>query len=239
VLVPDTEPVLRIDRITKGYHGLRPLRLASLVLPAGERVSISGMDAPAAELMVSLITGAAVPDEGDVWTFGRRTTDIADADEWLAWLDQFGIVSERGVLLEAATLLQNLAMPFTLAIDPVPADVQRRVEDLARECGLRANLLSAAVGELGPDVRLRAHLARAVALSPKLLLLEHPTARATETEKSAFAGDIARVCEARQLAALALTNDEPFARAVAPRNLRLEGATGELQPLKKRWLGLL
>lgn len=235
----DIEPVLRIDKITKAYHGLRPLRLASLVLQRGERMSISGVDAPAAELMVSLITGAAVPDEGHIWTFGRRTADIADADEWLAWLDQFGIVSDRGVLLEAATLMQNLAMPFTLEIDPVPPDVRMRVEELARECGLPADGLATAVAELSPEVRLRAHLVRAVAMSPKLLVLEHPTARIGEMENSALAADIARVCEARQLAAMAMTNDEPFARAFASRNLRLDGASGELQPLKKRWFGLL
>lgn len=226
--------------MVKAYHGLRPLRLASLVVLPGERVSISGVDAAVAELMVSLITGAAVPDEGEVWTFGRRTSDIADADEWLAWLDQFGIVSERGVLLESATLLQNLALPFTLEIEPVPADVHKRVEALATECGLPKDSLTTAVAELTTEVRLRAHLARAIAMTPRLLVLEHPTARVTtEAEKRAFAGDIARICEARQLAALAMTNDEPFARAVARQNFRLDGATGALRPLAKRWFGLL
>jgi putative ABC transport system ATP-binding protein len=205
----------------------------------GERVSISGVDAPVAELLVSLITGAAVPDQGDIWTFGRRTADIADADEWLTWLDRFGIVSERGVLLESATLLQNLALPFTLEIDPVPGDVQQRVEALARECGLPSASLRTPAAELNPEVRLRAHVARALALAPRLLLLEHPTARLPgDAQTSALAADIARLCHARQLAALAMTNDEPFARAVATRNLRLDAATGELEPLKKRWFGL-
>jgi ABC-type polar amino acid transport system ATPase subunit len=89
-------------------------------------------------------------------------------------------------------------------------------------------------------VRLRAHLARAIAMTPKLLVLEHPTARVTgEAEKDSLAADIARICEVRRLAALAMTNDEPFARAVAPRNLRLDPATGALRPLTKRWFGLL
>ena len=51
--------------------------------------------------------------------FGQRTADIANGDAWLDLLERFGIVSPRGVLLEGSTLLQNLAMPFTLAIDPV------------------------------------------------------------------------------------------------------------------------
>jgi putative ABC transport system ATP-binding protein len=234
--VSAAEPLLRVEKVIKAYHGLRPLRLASLIVGPGERVSISGLDAVVAELMVSLITGAAVPDEGEVWTFGRRTSDIADADEWPAWLDQFGIVSERGVLLESATLLQNLAMPFTLEIEPVPSDVQKRVEALAAECGLPASSLATPVAELKAEVRLRAHLARAIAMTPKLLVLEHPTARVTnEAEKNPLAAEIARICEARRLTALALTNDDSFAKAVAPRNLTLDAASGELRPLKRRW----
>ena len=229
------EPILRIVQVTKGYQGLRPLRLASFVVMPGERVSVAGLDAPAAELLVNLVTGASVPDEGEVWTFGRRTTDISDADEWLTWLDHFGIVSERGVLLEAATLQQNLAMPFTLEIDPIPADVVDRITSLARECGLPDALLPVPTAELPPEARLRVHLARAVALSPRLLLVEHPTGRVPDAARAALAADMARVCDARGLPALVVTNDPAFAQAVAVRNLKLEAATGELKGLKQGW----
>ena len=37
----------------------------------------------------------------------------------------------------------------------------------------------------------------------------------------------------RRVATLILTNDEVFAKVVAPRNLKLDGATGALKPLKK------
>jgi ABC-type lipoprotein export system ATPase subunit len=230
------DPVLRIEKVTRGYQGLRPLRLASLTLMPGERVSIAGLDAPATELLVNLVTGASLPDEGEVRTFGRRTADIGSPDDWLAWLDHFGIVSDRGVLLEAATLQQNLALPFTLDIDPVPTDIAERLTTLARECGLPDPLLAVPAGELPPEARIRAHLARAVALSPRLLLAEHPTARVPEPARAALAGDVARVCEARHLTALVITNDDAFARIAASRNFKLDGATGELRPLKKGWL---
>lgn len=233
--MPVAEQVLKIERVTKGYQGLRPLRLASLTILPGERVSIAGLDGPAAELMINLVTGATVPDQGDVWTFGRRTADIASADDWLAWLDHFGIVSERGVLLEGSSLQQNLAMPFTLEIDPVPPDVAQRVSALARECGLSEALLPTRAAELPPEARLRTHLARAVALSPGLLLVEHPTARVPEGAREALAADIARVCDGRGLSALVITNDDAFAQGVAAKNLKLDAATGELRPLKRGW----
>ena len=49
--------------------------------------------------------------------FGRSTLEIADSADWLATLDRFGIVSDRAALLDALSVVQNLAMPFTLEID--------------------------------------------------------------------------------------------------------------------------
>jgi len=43
-----------------------------------------------------------------------------DERAWLASLDRFGIISPRAVLLTHSTLAQNLAIPFTLEIEPVP-----------------------------------------------------------------------------------------------------------------------
>ena len=229
------EPVVRLVGVTKAYGGLRPLRIADLSVMPAERVAIGSVDAAAAELLVNLVTGASLPDEGDVRTFGRRTAEIASADEWLAWLDHFGIVSDRGVLLEESTLQQNLALPFSLEIDPVPSEIATRVAALAQECGIAVQLLGAPAAGLTAEVRVRAHLARALALSPRLLLLEHPTARVPEAARVALAGDVARVCQTRALPALVITNDEPFAEAVATRSLTLEGATGRLRPVRKRW----
>jgi len=228
--------VIELRGVTKQYSGLRPLRIRELAIGAGERVSIGGLDAGAGELLVNLVTGASVPDEGEVRVFGQRTADIADGDAWLELLERFGIVSPRAVLLEGSTLLQNLAMPFTLQIEPVPPDVVNRVESLARECGLDpGRWLPVRAGELPPEIRLLAHFARALALDPDFIVIEHPTVDVAAKAVEALAAPIARACEGRRLATLVLTNDEGFGKAVAPRNLRLDGATGQLKPLKKGW----
>jgi ABC-type transporter Mla maintaining outer membrane lipid asymmetry ATPase subunit MlaF len=231
-------PVLEIRGLSKQYSGLRPLRIRELSVGAGERLTIGGLDAGAGELLVNLVTGASVPDQGEVRVFGARTADIANGDAWLDLLERFGIVSPRGVLLEGSTLLQNLAMPFTLAIDPVPADVAARVEAVARECGLDPDRwLPVRAGDLPADVRVLAHLARALAPGPDLIVIEHPTAEVAAAARAPLAAAVARACETRRVATLILTNDEGFAKAVAPKNLRLDGATGQLKPLKSGWFG--
>jgi len=113
-------PVLHIANVRKNYQGLRPLRLRELVIMPGEQVAVSGLDAGAAEVLVNLVTGASLPDEGEVRVLGHSTADVTNGDEWLASLDRFGIVSPRAVLLDAVSALQNLALPFTLQIDPIP-----------------------------------------------------------------------------------------------------------------------
>lgn len=224
-----TNPVLEVRDLRKLYQALRPLRIRELRVAEAERVAICGFDAPAAELLVNLVTGAALPEEGDVRVFGRSTSAIANGDEWLASLERFGIVSDRAVLLDGATLLQNLAMPFTLNIDPVQPDVAARAGMLARECGIAATALPCIVGELPAAIRIRAHLARAIALDPRLLLLEHPTASIEATDRKLLARDVARVSDARRLSALIITNDETFADAVAHRVLKHRASTGELR----------
>jgi len=205
-----------------------------LSIAPGERVAIGGVDAGAAEILVNLVTGATLPDEGSVTTFGKYTADISNGDEWLASLDAFGIVSPRAVMLDAATVQQNLAMPFTLEIDPVPADIATKVEILATECGIAAGDLSRRAGEQGATIRARVHLARAVALNPKLLVLEHPTAGIADADKIGLAKSAAAVAQARQLAMLAITQDLEFAETLAHRPLALEPATGALVPWRKK-----
>jgi ABC-type uncharacterized transport system ATPase subunit len=105
--------VLTLEGISKQYGALRPLRVQQLSVAAGEHVALLGFDRAAAEVFVNLVTGAALPDAGQVTVFGRPTSEIADGTAWLALVDRFGIVSERAVLLEQLSVVQNLAMPST------------------------------------------------------------------------------------------------------------------------------
>jgi ABC-type transporter Mla maintaining outer membrane lipid asymmetry ATPase subunit MlaF len=145
-------------------------------------------------------------------------------------------VSPRAVLLDSATLLQNLAMPFTLDIDPVPDEVVSRATALASEAGLATDALPQPIARLTPEIRMRAHLVRAVALDPQLLILEHPTAGLPESDRRPFGEDVARIAEARSLATLIISEDADFTRAAAHRTLALNGATGELRK-KRGFLG--
>jgi ABC-type lipoprotein export system ATPase subunit len=210
------------------------LRLRTLEIQPRERVAISGLDATAAELLVNLVTGASLPDEGAVVTFGRPTSDVTEGEEWLASLDRFGIVSPRAVLLEGATLRQNLTLPFTLEIDDVPPELLQKVATLAGDAGISEPDLSKPVAELPGHTRMRVHLARAVALGPQLLLVEHPTTDVAVEHRTQLGRDFAAVGDRYGTAMLLMTMDLDFAETAAHRLLVLQPATGALEPWKRK-----
>jgi ABC-type lipoprotein export system ATPase subunit len=228
--VISAQPLVDVRGLVKHYQSLRPLRIRELTIEAGDVVAISGLDAPAAEALVNLVTGGAVPDEGQIRLFGHDTRTIADADAWLRLLDAVGVISLRAVLIEAFTVLQNIATAFTLTVDPIDPRVVPQAGALAREAGLAADVVDVPVGDLPAGAKMRTHLARALALGPRLLLADHPSAAIRREDVAGFAADVGRVARGRNLAVLALTADDVFARALGGRHVHLDGATGELKP---------
>lgn len=230
-----SEAVLEVRHLQKQYGALRPLRLQELRVDRSATVALMGLDAAAAEVFVNLVTGATLPDTGEVRVFGRATAAIPDADEWLRTLDRFGILSDRAAILENLTVAQNLAMTFTLDIDPIDPDVRSRVDALAGDVGLEPASRERRAGELDAAGKLRVRLGRAVALAPDLLVMEHPTATLRRGDVAAFADLVRRLSAARRFAILAVTADEEFASAVTPHVLRLRPADGALLPRDDRW----
>jgi predicted ABC-type transport system involved in lysophospholipase L1 biosynthesis ATPase subunit len=224
-----SDPLVSVQGLSKDYQALRPLRVQSLEVRRGAVLSLMGLDAQAAEMFVGLLTGAVLPDEGDVHLFGRSTRAVTDSDAWLAMLDEVGIVTERAVLIAQFSVEQNIAIPFTLQVDPVAQEVQPRVRKLAEEAGLAAADLPRRVAESPPEVVARVHLARALALGPALLIAEHPSASLPREAVADYARDLARIARGREMAVLALTADRVFASALGGETLTHEPATGALR----------
>jgi ABC-type uncharacterized transport system ATPase subunit len=231
-------PIIEVRGVRKNYGGLRPLRLAALTVHPGDRAAITGLDAAAAEVLVNLLTGAVLPDEGEIRLFGRATAVITDADDWLRTLDRIGLLSPRAMLAEEFTVEQGIAMAFTLSLDPIPAAVAADAARLAREAGLGEVDLHTRLAEATPLVNARCRLARALATSPAVLVLEHANALVAEGA-DAWGREIAALARARGMALLALTADERFANAVAGKVFALDAATGQLKARSgwRRWFG--
>jgi ABC-type transporter Mla maintaining outer membrane lipid asymmetry ATPase subunit MlaF len=227
--VPDA-PLIEIRDLEKASAGLPTIRVRAIVVRPGDRFTVQGLDPGAAEALVHLITGAALPDRGDVRLGGRRTHDVGTDMDWLHSLDRFGIVTERAVLLDGLSIAGNLALPITLDIEPMAADVRARVEALAALVGLDAGAVDRPAVNLSALERMRIHLARALAVGPQALLLEHPTASLSPGEARTFGAALKTAADQGRLAWVAFSNDEAFAEAAGGEVGTLDFATGAWRP---------
>jgi predicted ABC-type transport system involved in lysophospholipase L1 biosynthesis ATPase subunit len=225
--VTGSDPIIVMRGVEKQYGGLRPLRVRTLEIAAPGLTTLLGFDRPAAETFINLVTGASLPDVGDVSSLGRPTRDIADSDDWLAFVERFGIVSDRVVLLDAMTAAQNLALSFDLDVDPVPPHVLDQVKQLAAQSGIAAEALETPLADASPLLQAKVRLGRALALAPQVLILEHPTATLEPADIKTYADLVKETARHAGRAVVLLTADERFARNTNGRLLVWQPATGE------------
>ena len=227
--------------VVTDYRSLRPLRIRHLTVAAGERVALLGLEPRAAETVLDLIAGAMVPDDGEVRVLGRSTREIRTPDAWLESLELLGLVTPRAVLLEALSVVQNVALALTVRLDPPSAADAASAEALADEVGIAKDAFGQPASAIGAAARLRVRVARALAPGPKVLALDHPTAGLSAMEVATFATDLARVAAARRLAVLVLTDDRRLGAQACHRSLRVRPATGDVEVVRTwrwpRWSG--
>jgi putative ABC transport system ATP-binding protein len=233
------EVLLQLRDVTQEYGGLRPLRIKALDVRAGQRLAILGMDQAAAEVLVNLLTGSTTPRSPEHRAFGRTTAEIPDSDAWLVALRQYGLLGVRTVLIEQLTVEQNLAIPLTLEVDPLPEALKAQMRVLGAEVGLAPDTLARRPPALGALDLQRVRLGRALALGPRVLLAEHPTAPLEREDAERFARDMSRIVSSRAMAAVYITADRAFAQQAADEIVMLKPATGELVSAVawRRWFG--
>jgi ABC-type lipoprotein export system ATPase subunit len=161
-----------------------------------------------------------------VRVFGRSTAEIVSAEAWLASLDRLGLMTGRAVFIEGMSVLQNLALPFGLDIDPPAPELAAQARALARDVSIPESALPVTMSAAPPGLRARVQFARALALGPEVLLLEHPTLDLPVGDSGFFGADVARVADRRRLTLLALTDDAAFAERAASRRLLVKPGTG-------------
>jgi ABC-type lipoprotein export system ATPase subunit len=234
-----TEPLIEVLAVVKPYGLDEPLRVAQLRLASTDRVVLSGLDEAGAETLMHLLTGASLPEEGEIRVAGRATREIATDAEWLDSLDRFGLVSDRAVLFEQMPTAASLALPMSLSIEPMPPDLRRQVDEIASVVGLAAATIDAPVSALTAAERLQVHLARAIAHRPAFVLLERPTAHLeSAAARRTFGQLLAAVSAARGFGWLAVTDDSDFAAGAGGSRLILDasGAIRETRRSAGRWV---
>jgi branched-chain amino acid transport system ATP-binding protein len=198
--------MLAVDRLTKRFGGLVAVSAVSFAVERAQVVSIVGPNGAGKTTLFNLITGITPPDDGTVSFEGQPVTGLPP--HRLAALG-IGRTFQNIRLFAHLNALENVMVGRTCrgasgVLDAVFAtprhrserrDSIERAEFLLDWVGVGANRFRMP-GELPYGDQRRVEIARALALEPKLLILDEPTAGMVASEAHAVIELIARLREA-------------------------------------------
>lgn len=161
--------LLQLESVSKSYGERQVLDRVSLRLAPGETIALLGSSGSGKSTLLRLINGLIQPDEGRVVFQGW---DL-EGDDSFSYRKDMGYVLQEGGLFPHLTVEENLVL---LARDQGwnPGGILERVMDLVRLLRLPNDCLRRYPSQLSGGQRQRASIARALFLSPPLLLLDEP-----------------------------------------------------------------
>lgn len=234
-----TDAILRIDNLRKNFGGLRVTDGVMLDIRPGEMHALIGPNGAGKSTLINQISGLLIPDGGEIVFSGRNITQAAPhLRARLGLARSFQITS----VLPGFTALENVALAvqarngssyrfFTQAANE--RELNEPAIEMLAEVGLgtRAHITAA---HLSYGEKRVLELAMALAMQPKLLLLDEPMA-GTGPEESARLVEVLQRLKGR-FAMLLVEHDMPAVFALADRisvliygRILASGAPGEVR----------
>ncbi len=167
-------PVIEVLDVHKSFGDLHVLRGISFRIEEGQTLCILGASGDGKTTMLKVLMGVLPPDSGRVKIFGEDVYG-ADAEQFADLRRRIGVTFQSGALLNSMTLAENVALPLeyhTELDDEIIATmvkIKLQQVDLLHAADRRPN-------EVSGGMKKRAAVARALAMDPKILFYDEPSA---------------------------------------------------------------
>ena len=191
-------PLLEVRDISVRFDGVRALDAVSLAVGEGELVGLIGPNGAGKTTCLRTITGVLRPNSGRVLLDGRDLTRLpphARVRLGLGLSQQLVRPSRSMTLAENVMLaagLSRTARPLLALIQNDRGPERTRALELLRRVGID-DAAAARPATLPLGMLKRLEVARALALDPRMLLLDEPLAGLNSAEARALAHTIARL----------------------------------------------
>jgi ABC-type branched-subunit amino acid transport system ATPase component len=195
--------LLKLSGVSRRFGGLLALSHLNCEVEPGEIVGLIGPNGAGKTTLFNVISGIFPASSGSIVFDGRDLTRAAPATIARAGLARTfqsihlfsGLSVRENVMLGQSRHAQaGLRSLVPLVADRRERDLARQADEVLGRLGLEA-CATAPARELPYAIQRKVELARALAGSPRLLLLDEPAAGFDEVESRTLAADIRRIRE--------------------------------------------
>ncbi|WP_281708122.1 ATP-binding cassette domain-containing protein [Phaeobacter italicus] len=217
------EPILKARGLVKRYGRVTALDHCDFDLMPGEILAVIGDNGAGKSSLIKAISGAVIPDEGEVWLEGRKVqfTSPIDARE-----EGIETVYQTLAMSPALSIADNMFMGRELRKPGWRGNLLRqldraRMEEIAREklneLGLMTiQNINQAVETLSGGQRQGVAVARAAAFGSKVIILDEPTA-ALGVKESRRVLELIQDVKSRGIPIILISHNMPHVFEVADR----------------------
>ncbi len=208
-----TDLTITIRDVNKRYGRYPALNGVSLDIAPGELLALLGPSGSGKTTLLRSIAGLEFPDEGQVLFDGEDVTFASAAARGV------GFVFQQYALFKHMTVARNVSFGLDVrkgAAKPPRAEIDRRVDELLKLVELDG-LGKRFPNQLSGGQRQRVALSRALAVSPRVLLLDEPFGALDATVRKSLRKELRRIHDATGVTTIFVTHDQEEALELADR----------------------
>lgn len=167
-------PAVFAKGLTKKFGTHTVLNQLNFEIPRGKITTILGFSGAGKSTLLKHILGLHQPTSGIIEVLGKDLHKMEEI-ELREFRQNFGMLFQYAALFDSMTSFGNVAFPLREFTDLSEKEIAEKVHQLLYSVGLDEISFTKIPGELSGGMRKRVGLARALALSPKIMLYDEPT----------------------------------------------------------------